>query len=158
MTIPVKRLLCRHQAYASGAWNGINDCVDAACAAGPSTAARPAKGNTGSRRTELNVLWKGIAMLCGLCRSYRAASSCSSPATSSRAAIAAGEACDLDPLSLPSSFSLPCGFWSLLRAEGFLALSPLCVLFPSSLFLSPAPLSCTWVSEERIASHALPFY
>ena len=48
-------------------------------------------------------------MLCGLCRSYRAASSCSSPATSSRAANAAGEACDLGPLFLPSSLSLSCG-------------------------------------------------
>ena len=109
MANSLKRPLRRDTASAYGAWGGISNYVDAACAAVHSIAVRPASWDTGSRLIVKNAPWLATATLCVFCHSYRAASSYSSHAPSSRAAGAAGEACDLGPLSLFSSFSLSSG-------------------------------------------------
>ena len=62
----------------------------------------------------------------------------------------------LSPYTLPSLCLRVSGRFSVRKASlphPALRLPP-----SSSLFLPPVSLSCTWVSEERIASHALPFY
>ena len=99
MANPMKRPLSKYLACAYGAWNGTSNYVDAACAAAPSIAVRPVSWDIGSRLIVKNVPWMVTATSCELCHSYRAASSYSSHAPSSRAAGAAGEACDLGPLS-----------------------------------------------------------
>ena len=100
MANSMKRLLSKNLVCAYGAWNGTSIYADAACAAVPSIAARLASWDIGSRLIVKNAPWLATATLCVFCHSYRAASSYSSHAPSSRAAGAAGEACDLGPLSL----------------------------------------------------------
>ena len=109
MANSVKRPLSRDPVYAYGAWSGISNYVGAACAAVRSIAVRPVSWDTGSRLIAKNVPWMVTATSYELCHSFRAASSYSSPVPSSRAAGAAGEACDLGPLSFLSSLSLTLG-------------------------------------------------
>ena len=123
MANSLKRPLRRDTASAYGAWGGISNYVDAACAAVHSIAVRPVSWDTGRRHIAKNVPWMVTATSCDPCRSYRAASSYSSHAPSSRAAGAAGESCDLAlsyPLPPPSSVWLLVSFsvWKALSSFG----------------------------------------
>ena len=78
MANSLKRPLRRDTASAYGAWGGISNYVDAACAAVHSIAVRPVSWDTGRRHIAKNVPWMVTATSCDPCRSYRAASSYSS--------------------------------------------------------------------------------
>ena len=106
-------------AYVCGAWDGTSNYAVAACAAVHPIAVLPASWDAGRRHIAKSAVRRVTATWCDPCRSYRAASSYSSHAPSSRAAGAAGECCDPALcLSLCPSPPCPALTW-LLSVEGF---------------------------------------